>query len=225
MKFLSGNTFWNRWPCPAESKQASCSPKIADAIFANDAAVVRDAEADLGEVEMTDPGEGEADAAEDVVPFPHEHAVVLTQEWLHQFKADILVIGTPAAGASLKAGLLASVRSIAVARNNAHRNFLMDELRKFVKLHSLIPGYTAMALPPALARYAALRPQALRATVQAATPGRFESNAATPAAAASWISRNCCWSVAWSEPEPWPEPWRCSPGCFWLCDPVNRHGA
>jgi hypothetical protein len=162
MKFLAGNTFWNRWPCPSESRQASCSQKTSDAIFANDAAVIRDSEVDLGEADADGHG-GEAEAAEGIVPFPHEHHMVLTQEWLHMFKSDVLVVGTPAAGASLKAALLSNVRAIAVARNVAHRQFLMGELEKFVKLHNLVPGYAQKPLPPILARYAAKHPQALRA--------------------------------------------------------------
>lgn len=163
-----GNTYYNRWPVPVELHQPQCTVKVAEQIFAADAGVQRSEETDLGEVEPAGPED--AGAADSLVPFPHEHHMALTQEWIHTFKAEILVIGAPAAGASLMGGLISNVRAVAVARNAAHRNFLMTRLEDFVKQRRLVPGYVPRVMPTALITYAAKHPEVLRSTAPAPAP-------------------------------------------------------
>jgi hypothetical protein len=169
MKVLpGGNTYYNRWPVPVELHQPQCTVKVAEQIFAADAGVQRSEETDLGEVEPAGPED--AGSADSLVPFPHERHMALTQEWIHTFNAEILVIGAPAAGASLMGGLISNVRAVAVARNAAHRNFLMTRLEDFVKQRRLVPGYVPRVTPTALITYAAKHPEVLQSTAPAPAP-------------------------------------------------------
>lgn len=83
---------------------------------------MRDDEVDLGEEDEGATADCLADGI--TIPFPHEHHMTLCQEWLHTFRAEVLVHATPAGGLWLRAALLSNVRAIAIVRNPAHKSLL-----------------------------------------------------------------------------------------------------
>lgn len=113
MKFLNEDTFFNRWPVPVVSGTVlPQSPEAqAEAIFQLHGACAPPA------AEPTDDGEECADpttldiAEGMVIPFPHEHHHLLTQEMMHVFHSDVVIDITPGSGMKLLGVLLSNGRA------------------------------------------------------------------------------------------------------------------
>jgi hypothetical protein len=113
MKYLNSDTFFNRWPVPVVSGTVlPQSPEAqAEAIFQLHGG------REQPETEATDDGEEcleptTLDIAEGmVIPFPHEHHHVLTQEMMHVFHSDVVIDITPGSGMKLLGVLLSNGRA------------------------------------------------------------------------------------------------------------------
>ena len=110
MRYLNGDTFFNRWPAPVTPV----------AVLPRETELTAERLFDLGKevsVEETDNGEETLEptslevADGQVIPFPHEHHYLLTQEMLYVFHSDVLIDTTPGSGARLLAALLSNIRA------------------------------------------------------------------------------------------------------------------
>ena len=139
MKYLSepggvfGDTAFNSWPVPmvALANMPKSTQQVHDDIFENDAAEDSGAEDGAGSAVVQDLGDN-------VIPFPRELSEQLTREMLHIFEIDVGVFLTPASGKALMAVVLENRRAVAVVKNKAHKEFIMQQLTEGVKAHNLV---------------------------------------------------------------------------------------
>ena len=123
MSVLGGDTFFNRWSVPLipYGKMVKCKSDDHHALF-------RDGQ--LADVHM-EPDEHTisiheelnlAAGKDEMIPFPQEHNLALGQEMLNVFQSEILVVLKPGSGEMLKAALLKHVWSIAIVKNQTHKD-------------------------------------------------------------------------------------------------------
>jgi hypothetical protein len=148
MKYLNGDTFFNRWPVPVTPV----------AVLPRESEVMAEKIFDLGEpvqVEEADNGEETLEPTSmevpegQVIPFPHEHHSLLTQEMLHVFHADVLVDTTPGSGSRLLAALNSNIRA-------ALKSLAMRRLER-CSLNSLSSGSGSAHLAEAPWLFVAIR--------------------------------------------------------------------
>ena len=121
MKYLNCDTFFNRWPVPVLSGAvlSRAAEGAAEAIFELGIPAPQAEPSDNGE-ESLEPTS--LDVAEgQVIPFPHEHHQVLTQELTHVFHSDILIDAAPGSGVKLLAVLLVNARAPPNSKRRAHQ--------------------------------------------------------------------------------------------------------
>jgi len=125
MKYLSADTFFNKWPVPLQL--VPTLPQMTatqyEKMYEADHEDIQ--KADLGEedaFELTDIAEG------NVIPYPHEHHYVLMQEMLHTFKAEILVDLAPGSGQKVLGCLLSNCKAVVVCKNQVHLKFVQKNL-------------------------------------------------------------------------------------------------
>ena len=114
MRFLTADTFFNRWPVPVlpVSVLSRATEVEADQIFdMGIPAPKTEQDTDNGD-DSIDVDPACLDIAEgQVIPFPHEHHQALTQELTHVFHCDVLIDMAPGSGVKLLAVLLSNLRA------------------------------------------------------------------------------------------------------------------
>ena len=95
----------------------------------------------IAELQLSLPGEititlGEKGSK--VIPFPRELSEQLTREMLHVFEIDVGVFLTPASGKALMAIIMENRRAIAVVKNKAQKDFIMQQLTEGVRTLNLV---------------------------------------------------------------------------------------
>ena len=131
----SHDTFFNKWNVPLIpfSQFRRCSTDIYDKIFEDTPlATLEDSE----DNKMT--AEEEALGDDVRIPFPHEHERTLGQEIIGVFEPEVLFVLDVASGEFLKAALMAKIYAVGICKNNAHKTFVMETLREWVKAKSLV---------------------------------------------------------------------------------------
>ena len=139
MKYLSepggmfGDTAFNSWPVPMVvlANMPKSTQKEHDDIFENDAADDSGAEDGAGSAVVEDLGDK-------VIPFPRELSEQLTREMIHVFEIDVGVFLTPGSGKALMAVILENRRAVAIVKNKAQKEFIMQQLTESVKTHNLV---------------------------------------------------------------------------------------
>ena len=72
-------------------------------------------------------------------PFPREFHERLTREMIYVWELDVGIIFNPGSGKSLLAFILENRRAVAIVKNKAHRDFIMNNLSEAVKTQGLAP--------------------------------------------------------------------------------------
>ena len=130
-----GDTGINKWPMRLRKLQEMkmCTQDEHDEIFNHDPPL---------ESGDDQPGGASIDDlidAKKVVAFPREHTSHLTRQMMdHEggLGADVLIAVHPGSGESLKAILYeGGMRGIGIARNAAHKRFIMDNLREDIRVN------------------------------------------------------------------------------------------
>lgn len=154
MKYLRGDTFFNKWPVPVSqiSQMATCAQDIYDKMFAD--SILEEASGACADHGEEDGSDMTAEIPEgQVLPFPHEQHHSLFQELAHVFRAEVLLIFTPGAGNALVGMLMTpsnSLRAVAVCRNVVHRTFLQKRLEDVIRTKRLVPGFQPLVKPAEL---------------------------------------------------------------------------
>ena len=149
-----GDTGINKWPVRLRKLQEmqSCSQEVHDEIFSHEPPVESGDEAPPGGATIDD-----LVGDKKVVPFPREHVHHLTRQMMDKeggIGADVLVAVHCGSGESLKAILHESggKRGVGIARNVAHKKFVLDNLREDVRINKRATvNYPPM--PKALVEY------------------------------------------------------------------------
>ena len=134
MKYLAGgDTYFNNWPVPATpmANMAKCTEGQHQDIFRDDVVV------DSGEEDGTMGADAQS-LGDRVIPFPREHAAHLTQEMIHIWGIDLVIDLSPGSGQTQLAVILENIRGVCVAKNLAHKVFIMDTLMEKVRAHNLV---------------------------------------------------------------------------------------
>ena len=133
MKYLNeggmfGDTAFNSWPVPMVpiANMPKTTLPVHDDIFENDPAADSGAEDGTGSAVVQDLGEK-------VIPFPREMSEMFTREMIHVFDIDVGIFLTPASGKALMAIILENRRAVAIVKNKAHREFIMQQLIENVR--------------------------------------------------------------------------------------------
>ena len=136
MRYLSdggvhADTYFNTWPVPVLPlvHMPKTTMSEHESIFAEDTAQ------DSGDSGAEDGagGAAEDDLGDNLIPFPREHHVKLTREMIHVWDIDVGVVLMPGSGQSLLAFILENKKAVAIAKNPAHKKFLMKNLTDAVK--------------------------------------------------------------------------------------------
>ena len=88
-----------------------------------------------------------------------EHHMLLGKELIHVFSPDVLIIFDVGAGEMIKASLAQRVVCVGIVPNKAHKEFVMQELRRFVlqmNLANVVDGCPAK--PVMLTRFETANP-------------------------------------------------------------------
>ena len=68
------------------------------------------------------------DLGDNTIPCPREFHDKFTRDMIYVWEIDVGVILNPGSGKSLLAFILENRRAVAFVQNNAHRDFIMDNL-------------------------------------------------------------------------------------------------
>ena len=133
MKYLHdggapADTYFNVWPVPVLplARMPKTPMSEHESIFADDTAQDSGAEDGAGGAAVDDLGEN-------LIPFPREHHAKLTQEMIHVWDIDVGVVLMPGSGQSLLAFIMENKRAVGIAKNQAHKKFLLKNLTEAVK--------------------------------------------------------------------------------------------
>lgn len=140
MKYLpGGDNVVNLWPVPvlALANMSKTNLDVCKAIWKDAVAAEDSGEEDSSHADV-------ASLGDKVVPFAQELHGNLTQEMIHVWQVQLVVDLTPQGSQSMLAVLKENIRGVAVCRNQAHKEFLMNNLVAEIKTHNLI-----QATPPA----------------------------------------------------------------------------
>ena len=177
MKYLSdgtslGDTAFNVWPVPVISvaNMPKVSAKIHDDIFDQDVAQDSGAEDGSGAAVAEDLGDN-------LIPFPRELSDKLAREMIHVWEIDVGVIFNPGSGKALLAFILENRRAVAIVKNKAHKEFLMQTLTDAVKTFNLAPD-TRPAKPEEIVAWEARRGGSNAPKAAAPTPAKAPAPAA-----------------------------------------------
>ena len=133
----SRDTFFNKWQTPLIqfAQLRRCSRETYDKIF-KDApeATLEETSADSQVMSA----EEEALGDDIRIPFPHEHERTLGQEIISVFEPEVMFVLDVGSGEFLKAALLAKIFAVGICKNDAHKTFVMDTLREWVKTMKLV---------------------------------------------------------------------------------------
>jgi hypothetical protein len=133
----SRDTFFNKWQTPLIqfAQLRRCSRETYDKIFKDTpVATLEDISADDNKMSAEEEALGD-----DVrIPFPHEHERTLGQKIIATFEPEVLFVMDVGSGEFLKAALLAKIFAVGICKNDAHKTFVMDTLREWVKTMKLV---------------------------------------------------------------------------------------
>lgn len=156
MKYLSGDTFFNRWPIPsvAFSQLARLDMATHEKLFDTSSqrevlAFAEDPDEETGAEALAE----ETELRDEVIPFPTEHHMSLGQELIFCFEIGVVVLFHPAAGQMLRAVLAENCRAVAVCCTQTHKQFLLQGLMDWVKVARLASLQGAPAKPAELLAY------------------------------------------------------------------------
>ena len=129
---MYGDTAFNSWPVPLVPLAGlpKATQHVHDEIFENDMVADSGAEDGTGSAAVEDLGDK-------VIPFPREMSEMLTREMIHVFAIDVGIFLTPASGKALMAVILENRRAVAICKNKAQRDFIMQQLLENVKALNL----------------------------------------------------------------------------------------
>ena len=182
MSFCEGDTHFNRWKVKSPSFQQlpRCSQAEADMMwtgsakpvsFVNDVDIPH--EESLASEMSTD--------NEQVVPFPQELSMQLTQEMIRIFGVEVAVLCTTGAGFSLMACIERNIRAIGICETNGHRKFVMQQLINYVRAQRFVNMSAAPVKAPELLQWESKMKANANQRSNAATDS--SSNAATASTA------------------------------------------
>ena len=182
MANLGGDNFINKWSVPLIQFSQLVSvtrDDYEDLLSALDKAPLEDdVEADSCQVTSDELVLGN----ERVVPFPHEYDMALGAEMLDTFESDILIGIYPGSGEMLKAVLSKQKHGVAICATKAHKTFILNNLRDWVKRMNLVNFSDRPQKPRALTNFevAMQRNLAVATANPAALAGTSSSNPNPP---------------------------------------------
>ena len=138
MSNLGGDNFINKWSVPLIQFSQLVSVKRDDyeeLLSATDKAPLED-DVDVDSCQVT--SDELVLGHERVVPFPHEYDMALGAEMLDTFESDILIGIYPGSGEMLKAVLRKQKHGVAICATKAHKTFILNNLRDWVKRMNLV---------------------------------------------------------------------------------------
>ena len=107
-------------------------PRCTTIFFANDVAQDSGAEDGSGSAVVQDLGDN-------LSPFPREFHERLTRDMIYVWEVDVGIIFNPGSGKSLLAFILENRRAVAIVKNKAHKEFIMNNLAEEVEMQGLAP--------------------------------------------------------------------------------------
>ena len=90
---------------------------------------------------------------EEVVPYPHELSMQLTQELIRVLDVECMVLFTVGSGVALKACIERNIRAVGICDTKEHRQFAMQNLVEWVRTQNLINMANAPKKPQELIEY------------------------------------------------------------------------
>ena len=90
---------------------------------------------------------------EEVVPYPHELSMQLTQELIRAFDIECMVMFTVGSGVALKACIERNIRAAGICDTKEHQKFAMQNLVEWVHAQNLINMANAPKKPQELIEY------------------------------------------------------------------------
>ena len=90
---------------------------------------------------------------DEVVPYPHELSMQLTQELIRVFDVECMVLFTVGSGMALKACIERNIRAVGICDTKEHRQFVMQNLFEWVHTQNLVNLANAPKKPQELTEY------------------------------------------------------------------------
>ena len=171
MSNLGGDNFINKWCVPLIPFPQLVNVKCDDyeeLLGASDKAPLEgDVDVDSCQVTSDELVLGN----ERVVPFPHEYDMALGMEMLDTFDSDILIGIYPGSGEMLKAVLSKQKHGVAICATKAHKTFILNNIRDWVKRMNLVNFSDRPQKPRALLNFeVAMQTSARAATTTPPAP-------------------------------------------------------
>ena len=186
MKYLQeaghfGDTAFNCWPVPMVPMASlpKATQQVHDDIFENDTVEDSGAEDGTG-------GAAVEDLGDKVIPFPRELSESLTREMFHVFAIDVGIFLTPASGKALMAVILENRRAVAICKNKAQRDFIMQQLLENVKTLGLAADKRP-AKPQELVEWESTRGRTGQQAAGSSAGNGRAGGAVPPAPVAPWL--------------------------------------
>ena len=128
MMFCEGDTYFNRWRVNSIPYQQlpCCKEAVSDKLWRDEAKLVAFVEDD--EIPHEEAMAHEVAVKEEVVPYPHELSMQLTQELIRVFDVECMVLFTVGSGVALKACIERNIRAVGICDTKEHRKFAMQNL-------------------------------------------------------------------------------------------------
>jgi hypothetical protein len=151
MRFLPGDSFFNKWQVPLV--QVNLMPQMEELMYDK----LFESEVQTDRLEQ-DPGEDDGyDASSEcqvkhVIPFPHEFHPLLTKEEIHIFKADVVFDLAVGSGYRLLAVIEMNLKGVGCCRNQAQKEWVYSNLVRWVREKRLI-NFIPPPKPPEIIEY------------------------------------------------------------------------
>ena len=153
MMFCEGDTYFNRWRVKSIPYQQlpCCKEAVIGKLWRDEAKVVAFVEDD--EIPHEEAMAHEVAANEEIVPYPHELSMQLTQELIRVFDVECMVLFTVGSGVALKACIERNIRAVGICDTKEHRQFVMQNLFEWVHTQNLVNMANAPKKPQELTEY------------------------------------------------------------------------
>jgi len=182
MHLKDGNLYFNTWPISAIpfSQMLKVTKTNHDKMFMPTTGGQATLAADSDD-EMQPPTTDELTLENDMlVPFPNELSKELGLEFINVFAADVIITTTVGSGAIFEATLQKHKFGVGICQTAMHKKQVMQKLKEFVKVMSLVSLNDAPAKPAELLRYEAGLQRLATAVPNAAVPKEAVPTPAVP---------------------------------------------
>jgi len=152
LRFLPGDSFFNKWSVPLVqiNQMAQMEEAAYDKMFEAETQTDRLA-SDAG---MDDGFDISVECeVKHVIPFPHEYHPLLTKEEINVFRAEVIFDLAVGSGLRLLAAIEMNLKAVGCCKTAAHKQWVFNNLVKWVKEKRLVCGYVAPLKPPELLEY------------------------------------------------------------------------